>query len=164
MLSIIRIALEDADKDSIVADTVQLTGPLANSYTEALNIAFSKDQPIEVEDAISHESFASQQGHLAAISGMFQETEADPESNTTTIMVYAVGASGVNSTDVKNISSMLANGESKPNDQFVVITDTSNSEVQEKGVYVQAVESLVEAYNVKMFNNLPTFLNSVKKR
>lgn len=170
MFNLLQLSLESDDPTVITGDTIKLQGPLADTYTEALNIALSKEQPLQATDTISQESFSSQQGHLASLAPMLSE-EIEDESDTSRIMVYAVNASGATHEDVKQISTMLANGEEEPNTQVVIITDTSLQSVKEgvpdagsTNVLLPAIESLVEAYGAKHFTNLPTFINSVKKR
>lgn len=175
-MNILQLAIEDNtntdNADTITTDTIKLQGPLANAYTEALNVALSKEEPLTVTDSVSQESFSAQQAHIASVNPMIQsEDEVSNSIDPKTCIVYALNANAATHGDVKNISTLLANGEDKPDQEVVIITDTSLPDVQagvpgagSTNVVVPAIESLVEAYGAKLFNNLPTFINNVKKR
>lgn len=176
MSSLIRLVLEENNTDNTVTtetDMITLTGPLASNYTEALNIALDKKQPLEMTDGISQESFSMQQSQMASVSSLLDPNAVNSDFSTSkvTTHVYGVGAAGLDDSEVKNISGFLANGEANPNDHYVVVLDTSVPEIKDgqpdvypEGKFIGAIECLVEAYGAKKFNNFVSFANTVKKR
>lgn len=173
-MNILQLAFEEnqePDSNTISADTIKLEGPLANAYTEALNTALSKEEPITVTDVVSQESFSAQQAQISTVATMVKDEEDTKITNPSTVVVYALNNAVATHSDVKNISTMLANGEDKPEQEVVIITDTSLPDVKagvlgagSTNVLIPAIESLIEAYGAKRFNSLPSFINSIKKR
>lgn len=155
----LRSALEgvtegDANGDG-QPDSVVMTGPLAEVYRNALNIAYAKPDPITGKPAVATESQAIDAMVARAVAEAVAKNTEGPDNLT----IYGVSKVEANDEDVVAVAKQLATSE-KP-DEFVLVVDATvpgaNGAVGGESQYMDSVatlESLVKQYGGKVFASL----------
>lgn len=102
---------------------IEITGPLGDAYTKALNIVFAKRKEGEAADGAALESQANdaimQSDFIKLASGI---DTANEKNNSTKI--YGVSASDVQNEDVVEFATVLADPQVDPNNVILVLDAT----------------------------------------
>lgn len=178
---------EAAASESTKQPSIVMTGPLAEIYRKALDVAYAKKDTITGEDtvgqedgvtavdAVATESQANDaltlahMRHMLAVTADAEETEENGEPSAL-LTVYGVSDGEVSEDIVVDLTRHLAG---KPNDRdFVLILDSSqmengnaNSGVEEKFVRLgQALESMVLAHKGHVYRSLQAAADALTKR
>jgi hypothetical protein len=159
-MSVFKRAFEsyDANPTGGEKDTVVMTGPLSDVYTEALNKVYAKGAE---GDGVAQESAANDELMLRALAEDMHDTVDRQDGIVTT--VYGVSAQGVTPQDVVNVTQKLAD---EPDEKVVLIIDgvqpgpnspEDSIPAERVEVLTSAMESLVVGYGGQVYRSLNEF-------
>jgi hypothetical protein len=159
MSHLLRLALEN---DTTPEDDGMLTmsGPLSEIYTQALNAAYAKDEPLGAA--------METQAIDAMVAAAAQRLQATPVAYTpgSHLTVYGVAQSAVSEDTVKEVSRALSE-VSEPS-EFVLILDATQPGINEAGEERQqrlfelntALETLAQCHGAQVYGSLESFLTA----
>lgn len=173
-MSLLRRAMEGEDtnlpEDS---QTIVLKGPLSDSFTHAINMAYAKKDESATDDAgsVGLESAAIDSMVMARLAQQMSTGSSTPTTKYQT--VYGVGQGQITNDNVVEIVKDLAeepeSGLERTRGDYILIIDGTkpddNSEVSGAPVETyqplqSALESMVLAYGGKVFHSLEEFAKS----
>lgn len=155
------------DQGGAAGQTVLMKGPLADAYTQALDIAYAKADPAQSETeqpALETQAMDAQVAQQLAQS-LVNTAPASPPAT----VVYAVNQSKVTEDDLVSVTSDLG-GQEKPGDYILIVDATQPSNNGDTGLPQErvlelntALECIVEAHGGRVFHSLGAYLESRKK-
>ena len=162
-------------------DQIVMKGPLSEMFTQALNVMYSKTDPVDGSTAL--ESFAKTIGletqamDYTALRDLKEALEPK-DTAVKTIQVYGVSEDDVEPTDVVDITKQLATSDDASNEYFFVFDGTHPRHQQGQSTGDQtmkvlepetltnelatAVESVARSYGCKVYYSLESFLRHVR--
>jgi hypothetical protein len=177
-MKLLRRALEDNESSGQdgAEQTIVMKGPLAEVYTNALNVAYAKDNP-NAETQPTEEQVAameSQQMDVEVMQKLYAavaDNNAPPTNNFQT--VYGVSRDEVSEDVVVDVTKELAQLSAQQDEaEFILIVDatqpSTNGEqhsnpverVEQLGA---ALETIVEAHGGRVFHSLKDYAASRKQ-
>lgn len=185
------LAVESAQSQPAAAPAdsaqIQMKGPLADIYSQALAVAYAKDQGKQEDLAAAAEApdhkavtavLESQQMDVTLMQELAKLVDpSNGQANPAAAdVVYAVSDQGVSEDDVVEVARGLVQappGERGQGD-FILIVDgtvpgpngeSAGSEPQEKMQQLgAALESMVQAFGKRVYHSLGEYLSARKKR
>lgn len=183
---------EHSDKNTLANDkiiqddseskTIQMSGPLSQIYTHALNIVYVKNDEKDnylVTESMANDTYMAQALHTALMqskSNYDQLIEGDSETSfsPSDIHVYAVGYNDINGEvvdELVNEMSMINSSNNKAEKIVIIDNDNSLSEVKSQvspeyvpdPTEVRRFEAAVETFKIKRFNSLESFIKYLRK-
>lgn len=168
-MSMLRAALESEEEEQPGEQSIVMKGPLAEIYTNALNVAYAKDDPLEVVEQTAALESAAIDVMMAQQLAKAMSTDEDSSPTDAFQTVYGVSKDAVSDEIIVDVTSELASPER--NGEFALIIDgtqpgdnsTGTSLPEERMVELSAVlEGLVEAHGGKVYRSLKEFGESRK--
>jgi hypothetical protein len=158
----LRRALEDIVPEVTTEDgeTILMKGPLSEIFTQALDVAYAKENPDE------NASLESQQMDVAIMSKLSNAISNSPSPTTNLQTVYGVSKDAISEDTVVDVTTELANAPDESD--FVLIIDAvgngrNSTEPTERMIdLAEAMECLVECHGGKVFTSLKDYVNSRK--
>jgi hypothetical protein len=162
-----RAAVEDFDVVNGTTtqsdDRVIMKGPLADAYTDALNIVYAKTRPGNTGGGeIANESAANDELMMRELAEAVLDTvDAKAEEHPATL--YGVSANAVSESDIVNINKELYE---QPEGQVVLVMDATgpgpnspeDSLPEERVMYVRhALEAMVTAHGGRVYPSLEAY-------
>ncbi len=145
---------------------VKMTGPLAEAYTKALNIAYAKTDP-ETGKAVL-ESQAIDATIMEKLARSLQ-TEGDPAPTDSFQTVYGVSKNNATDADIVAVTNDLATsnsggGGNLPDDYILIVDGTQPGEASvERAIQLSsALECMVIAHGGKVYHSLAEYVNTRK--
>ncbi|EKD22633.1 MAG: hypothetical protein ACD_84C00031G0004 [uncultured bacterium] len=168
-MRLLRRILNVAMEDSIAEDqTVVMKGPLSEVFTQALDIAYAKETPADI-DTDEPQTVAVLESQQMDVAVMRKLTEAMRNTDAENVQtVYAVSKDAVEEQTIVDVSSELVN---KPEgNDFVLIVDAVgsgaidpiNQPTMRTVELTNALECLVTAHGGKIFTSLEAYAASYR--
>lgn len=176
------LANDKVIQDDSESKTIQMSGPLSQIYTHALNIVYVKNDEKDnylVTESMANDTYMAQALHMALThskTNYNELLEGDNEStfNPSDIHVFATGYNDINDDvvdELVNEMSMINNSNKKAEKIVIVDSDNSLSEVQSQvspeytpdPTQVRRFDSVVEAFKIKRFDSLESFIKYLRK-
>lgn len=165
----LRLAFEDASSTE-EANMITMKGPLAEVYSEALQKIYAKQQGTNIDETMDNKVVLESQEMDAEVLGRISRmisTGSDIGTDDNSDVAYSISKSDIDNDVIVDLTSELVNHKKKDTGEFFLIVDatmpSSNGEAYSKPmerptVLLNAVESLAEAFGVKCFPSLESFL------
>ena len=184
--TLLKYAIENKEQDV----TLVMKGPLSQTFTEALNKLYAKDDPL-TGNLMSGYTVGNDEGVVAAVDnsrvvtateGVFMSDPAVLEAmqgrgitpiNKDTLVVYGVDGERIDADDLKEVAKLGVNIDS-PNKMVVVIEtsegsgrDVANRHVEAEldhynsNKYCSALETLCDSFGVRVYKGFNSFKDQV---
>lgn len=172
-------ALEDDAVTISPETTIELKGPLAEVYSDALDAAYQKSENENVSlnleapvtavlesMKVSLETAAIDTTTLGTVAAAINNA-ANTEDTTT---VYAVKAEDVDNQTVVDVTKEIVTASESPDSNLAVVIDGTSGDADTLQENIQAVElagaleSIAVAHGVKVYHSLGEFLTKVRVR
>lgn len=159
----LRTALE-GDAPETPVDAVVMTGPLAEIYRNALDIAYAKPDPITGEPKVATESQAIDAMIAKQLADAITKSQDDSPGKQFT--VYGVSKVSATDEDVVAVAKQLSQSENP--DEFILVVDSTvpgpNGETGGTREYLESVatmESMVHAYGGRVRRSLEEIMEDL---
>ena len=172
-MKMLRRALEDSTNGQTGDElSVVMSGPLAENYTKALDLALAKTDPETGQPIGQTNALESAQQESVLMQKLISQIVPEKEANVDDYMtVYGVNKDSVSETEIVQVAQLLENQEKSPS-QVVVVMDATmagpngpqSSPPTERYINLAAaMESLCAANNVPVYSSLREFVLSRKR-
>lgn len=148
------------------AKTVVMDGPLSEVYTQALNIAYSKIDPVTGEPAIAA-SLESQQQDMAYLEELAKALAPATPVTTSSTTVYGVTPTQLDTQEVVKITQDMADAakENRTEDYVLIIDGTQDGAAGDTGSGIEqryvdlskGLESIADGLGIKVYKSLTEY-------